>query len=325
MEANASRYHGKAPGELDWTDAQRQKRAVAEYLAGLEAEAQVQEDGDSRGGGSDGKQTTRDRKPPKVISPSDPSSAWTAKANKRVQFGYGLNYLIDVEHAIIVDVEATPARTYNEVASTKTMIERTEQPLVPSLIGSQPIPPKEPANCLHGCWAKASRRISRCGKDIHRLMACSPVANSRMTLSGTSMSAPMASSCEPRERSMMAASGTTCHNQDCRACTIKQRCTRAPFKKIARDINEDARNHARSLKGTPKFERWSNARKKVAIRFAHLKVQHGFERMRLRGLTGARDEFHLAAICHCAEPQDNGAAPSRPATKGSLCGNCLRG
>jgi hypothetical protein len=42
-----------------------------------------------------------DRKPPKVISPSDPSSAWTAKANKRVQFGYGLNYLIDVEHAVI--------------------------------------------------------------------------------------------------------------------------------------------------------------------------------------------------------------------------------
>jgi hypothetical protein len=39
MEANASRYHGKAPDELDWTDAQRQKRAVAEYLAGLEAEA----------------------------------------------------------------------------------------------------------------------------------------------------------------------------------------------------------------------------------------------------------------------------------------------
>jgi hypothetical protein len=46
-----------------------------------------------------------------------------------VQFGYGLNYVIDVEHAIIFDVEATPARTYEEVASTKTMIERTEQGL----------------------------------------------------------------------------------------------------------------------------------------------------------------------------------------------------
>jgi transposase len=33
LEANASRYHGKAPDELDWTDKQRQTRAVAEYLA----------------------------------------------------------------------------------------------------------------------------------------------------------------------------------------------------------------------------------------------------------------------------------------------------
>jgi hypothetical protein len=39
-----------------------------------------------------------------TISPSDPSSAWTAKANKRVQFGYGLNYLIDTENAVFVDV-----------------------------------------------------------------------------------------------------------------------------------------------------------------------------------------------------------------------------
>jgi len=35
MEANASRYHGKAAGRAGLVDAQRQKRAVAEYLAGL--------------------------------------------------------------------------------------------------------------------------------------------------------------------------------------------------------------------------------------------------------------------------------------------------
>src|SRR4249919_695328 len=68
MEANASRYRGKAPDELDWTDAQRQTRAVAEYLAALDEAAEPDPN----------------RKPPKVISPSDPSSAWTAKANKRV-------------------------------------------------------------------------------------------------------------------------------------------------------------------------------------------------------------------------------------------------
>ena len=40
-----------------------------------------------------------------------------------------LNYLIDIEYAVIVDVEATPARTYDEVAATRTMIERTEETL----------------------------------------------------------------------------------------------------------------------------------------------------------------------------------------------------
>ena len=34
--------------------------------------------------------------------------------------------MIDVEHAVIVDVEATPARTYDEVTATRTMIDRTE-------------------------------------------------------------------------------------------------------------------------------------------------------------------------------------------------------
>jgi hypothetical protein len=106
MEANASRYHGKVPDELDWTEKQRQKRAVAEYLAALEAEAATAGDAadDGAGGGPESKRQRRyERQPPKVISPSDPQSAWTAKANKRVQFGYGLNYLIDIENAVIPD------------------------------------------------------------------------------------------------------------------------------------------------------------------------------------------------------------------------------
>ena len=82
IEADASRYHGKAPGEIDWSAPERQTRAVAEFLTALDDAA-------------------ADRKPPKVISPVDPCSAWTAKANKRVQFGYGLNYLIDIEYAVI--------------------------------------------------------------------------------------------------------------------------------------------------------------------------------------------------------------------------------
>src|SRR5580658_1349644 len=79
MEANASRYHGKAPDELDWTEKQRQKRAVAEYLAALEAEAAIEGDALNESGGSESKRQRRyERQPPKVISPSDPQSAWTA-------------------------------------------------------------------------------------------------------------------------------------------------------------------------------------------------------------------------------------------------------
>ena len=83
MEANASRYHGKPPDDIDWSAPERQTRAAAEFLAGLD-----DEDPDAN------------RNLPKVISPVDPCSAWTAKANKRVQFGYGLNYLIDIEPAL---------------------------------------------------------------------------------------------------------------------------------------------------------------------------------------------------------------------------------
>jgi hypothetical protein len=47
---------------------------------------------------------------------------------------------------------------------------------------------------------------------------------------------------------------------------------------------------------TKAFIRSRDERKRVEMRFAHLKTHHRFERMRLRGLSGARDEFHLAAI-----------------------------
>src|SRR5215472_2683743 len=40
IEANASRYHGKAPDEIVWVEPERQTRAVKEYLAALEAEVE---------------------------------------------------------------------------------------------------------------------------------------------------------------------------------------------------------------------------------------------------------------------------------------------
>jgi transposase len=299
MEANASRYHGKAPNELDWTDAQRQKRAVAEYLAGLQAETQAQEDGDSRGGSSNGQPAAApDRKPPKVISPSDPSSAWTAKANKRVQFGYGLNYLIDVEHAVIVDVEPTPARTYDEVESTKTMLDRTERrfSLKPKRLAADTaygtgrflgwlvgrgiaphIPVRDASERDDGTFSRSDFRW-----DKRRGVYICP-NNKILHTTGT-----------VHDGSMLRYRAS---KFDCDACALKMRCCpNMAARQVPRDIHEGARDMARRLMGTKRFLKSRDERKRVEMRFAHLKIHHGFERMRLRGLSGARDEFHLAAI-----------------------------
>ncbi len=283
LEANASRYHGKAPEELDWSEKQRQTRAVAEYLAALDETAEP----------------NPDRKVPKVISPCDPFSAWTAKANKRVQFGYGLNYLIDVENAVIIDVEATPARTYDEVAATKTMIDRTERcfALRPKrlaadtaygtgkflgwLVNDKRITPHIPV------WDRSEREdstYSRSDFKWHKRRGLYVCPNGKVL----------------RTRGTIHDGKTLLYRaskRDCDVCLLKMRCCpREPSRKIPRDLHEDARDVARRKMKTKAFARSRDERKRVEMRFAHLKTHHGFERLRLRGLSGARDEFHLAAI-----------------------------
>ncbi len=304
IEANASRYHGNAPDELDWTDEQRQKHAVAEYLAALDAEAQTSaEIDDSNKGDSDSddgeSEAKPDRKPPKVISPSDPQSAWTAKANKRVLFGYGLNYLIDIKHAVIVDVEATPARTYDEVAATKTMIERTERCfnmkpkrlvadtaygtgrflgwLVKKKRITPHIPVRDASERDDGSFSRSDFRWDR-----RRGVYVCP-NNKLLHTTGT------------------VHDGNTLRYRaskfDCDVCALKmQCCPNTPARQIPRDLHEDARDVARRKMKTKAFFKSRDQRKKVEMRFAHLKTHHGFERLRLRGLSGARDEFHLTAI-----------------------------
>jgi hypothetical protein len=76
--------------------------------------------------------------------------------------------------------------------------------------------------------------------------------------------------------------------RDCDACPLRpQCCPRMLFRKVTLDINEDARDLARASMGTPEFDKSRDERKKVEMRFAQLKTHHRFERMRLRGLSGA--------------------------------------
>jgi hypothetical protein len=67
------------------------------------------------------------------------------------------------------------------------------------------------------------------------------------------------------------------------------------MRKIRRQVNESARDVARQIAKTPAYVRSRHQRKKVEVLFAHLKRILRLRRLRLRGLTGARDEFLMAA------------------------------
>jgi len=47
--------------------------------------------------------------------------------------------------------------------------------------------------------------------------------------------------------------------------------------------------------GTEAFRQSARRRKKIETRFGDVKWNLGLTRLRLRGMTGARDEFHLVA------------------------------
>jgi hypothetical protein len=72
-------------------------------------------------------------------------------------------------------------------------------------------------------------------------------------------------------------------------------CPNTSFRKIARSIHEDARDVARRIGTTSAYERSSKQRKKVEMLFAHLKRILKLDKLRLRGFSGATDEFLLAA------------------------------
>ena len=84
-------------------------RAVAEYLSVLD---------DAAFGGATPIE-------PKAISPTDPAARYTASANSVAGYAYSDNYLIDLKHAVIMDVEATTTIRQAEVSAAKTMLDRT--------------------------------------------------------------------------------------------------------------------------------------------------------------------------------------------------------
>jgi transposase len=235
---------------------------------------------------------------PKFISPTDPTARWTGAHGGQAFFAYCTNYLIDLDHAIIVDVEATTAIRQAEVTAAKTMIERAEErfDLYPQrLAGDSAYGSAEMLGWLvhqrgiepHvSVFDKSKRTDGSFSRDDftydHQGDVYFCPAGKMLTCKGTVVN---------DNQLLYRAS-----KYDCEACSLKPRCCpKEPARKVPRSIHEGARDMARDIAKTDAYRTSRRQRKKVEMLFAHLKRILRLDRLRLRGPCGARDEFLLAA------------------------------
>lgn len=244
--------------------------------------------------------------PPKQLAVADPAARWTAASRDRAFFAYSTNYLIDLDHAVIVDVEATTAIRQAEVTAQRRMIERTHDRfgLWPErlaadtgygdarnlswLVEERGIEPHIPV------FDKSARRD---GSFARADFVFDHDDDSYVCPAGKRLRQRRKRYCEARP--CVDAEGMTRYRAskfDCDACALKPRCCpNAPARKILRSIHEGARDMARNIATTDAYVASRRQRKKVEMLFAHLKRILNLRRLRLRGPSGAKDEFHLAA------------------------------
>ena len=280
IEANASRFQRVEGSEVDWTDKQRATRPVQEYLLALESENPP---------------INPDQKP-KAMSPSDPASAWTTRGRYKVMFGYSLNYVIDMESPVILDVEATPTRLSLETDATEIMVERIEDRLglkpkrfagdiaygngkTLGWLVARDIEPHIPV------WDRHKRSgaftQSEFTYDAERDIYLCPT-NKPLTTTGR---------VHPSKTIYYRASTI-----DCGGCQFKEKCCpKSPERRVSRNVNEAAREHARALMQTEAYAESAVERKKIEVLFGEAKHILSMKRLRLRGLSGAQDEFLLTA------------------------------
>ena len=282
-DANRDRKHGSDVIGQIWSQKEQVQRPVAEYLTKLaEHDARPAEPGPKH-------------KPPKYISESDPEAAWSVKDGPG-RFSYETNYLIDTDHGIIIDVEATPARLSQEIVAAKAMLERASDrhefkpdriaadgsygtgPLLAWLL-KRDVTPHVPV---------LDRKRQSKGKFSLRHFQYDKARDSFTCPEGHKLT--LRSTNEDTRINHYRASATNCG-----ACQIRKACTSGPSRTVTRHLDEGARQTARDLRHTWQYDESRRRRKKVEMLFAHLKRHLGFKRLRLRGLKGATEEFLLAA------------------------------
>ena len=262
---------------------------------------------------------------PKFISPVDPAARWTGANKGPAFFAYAANYLIDLEHAVIVDVEASTAVRPAELTAARTMIERVQDrhdlhpdrlaadtaygsaEMLDWLVNDQGIAPHIPvidkSGREDGTFSRADFTYDA-ESDLYRCPGGVELKRNRRTFSTPRDDAPADNTHRYRASKI-----------DCDACSLKSRCCpNTPARKVTRSIHEGARDFARDIARTDAYVVSRRERKKVEMLFAHLKRILKLDRLRLRGPNGAKDEFLLAATAQNLRKLAKLIPPPTPAT-----------
>jgi transposase len=288
VRADANRARGVPGGEAaDWKSDENSSRAVREYLVALEV-------------------ANPPEVPPKSVSLTDPAARYTAAPGGPAFYAYSTNYLVDVDAGIIVDVEATPAFRTDEVNATRTMIDRVEErfemkpnrligdmaygaaELLGWMVKDKAIEPHVPV------WDKTQRKDETLSSSD---FDWDEQAGEYRCPQGHALRSQWRAFKNLRTHLTKADTIIYRSSQsDCATCPMKARCCpNTLIRKIARSVHESAREVARTIAKTAAYRQSRKDRKKVEMLFAHLKRIMKLDRLRLRGLSGAHDEFLLAA------------------------------
>ena len=288
IKADANRQSGTDGAK--GLDPEVTSRAVEEYLAVLD---------DAAFGGATAVV-------PKYLAPADPASRWTGANGGMAFYAYSTNYLIDLKHAVIVEVEASTAIRQAEVTACKTMIVRAKDRF-------DLHPDRLAADTAYGSaemlnWLVNDQRIEPhvpVFDKSERTDGTLSRADFVYDVEADAYTCPAGNALHRRRRRFKtprpeALSDDTIRyrasKRDCDPCPLKARCCpNTPARKVTRSIHEAARDHARAIAQTEAYLVSRRERKKVEMLFAHLKRILKLDRLRLRGPCGARDEFLLAA------------------------------
>ncbi len=288
IKADAQRQRRVAGSEpIDWGDPEEATRSVREFLAGLE----VENPSDTVA---------------KAISLTDPAASWTAAPGGPAFFAYATNYRIDLKAGIIMDVEASAVNSAAEVQATQTMLDRVEEKLgitpdrlvgdtnygaaamLAWLVDKKGIEPHVPV------WDKAQRQDGTFSRGD---FVWDEPANEYRCPNGKALRCDWRPLKNPRTHVTKADTIIyRASEHDCAKCPLKDRCCpNTPMRKIARSVHEAARDVAHAIGKTEAYKQSRQDRKKVEMLFAHHKRILKLDKLRLRGFSGARDEFLLAA------------------------------